>query len=113
MVQKVVILIAMVLLFSTSTVAISDLISVNGRLMDSNGNPLNGTYSALFSFYNDSNTILVENTTILPDNYGFFTKQINVSNVSFLYPVYLGTTIANDSEMLPRTLITRIWVQMI
>jgi len=98
----------MVLFFSSSAIAISDLISVNGRLMDSNSNVLNGTYTALFRFYNDTNEVLLENTTIDTDSFGFFTKQINVSNVSFLVPVYLGTTIENDSEMLPRTLITSV-----
>lgn len=98
----------MVLFFSSSAIAISDLISVNGRLMDSNSNVLNGTYTALFRFYNDTNEVLLENTTIDTDSFGFFTKQINVSNVSFLVPVYLGTTIENDTEMLPRTLITSV-----
>ena len=91
MVQKVVFLaFLMVLVVLPSSYAISDLISVNGRLTDTNNNLLNGSYQALFSFYNDTDTILVENTTISADSFGFFTKQINVSNISFQNSVNLG-----------------------
>ena len=108
MVQKVIIILVVVLFFSSSATAISDLISVNGRLMDSNSNPLNGSHNVSFGLYNDTAIVLEVSSTINTDNQGFFTKQINVSNVSFLYPAYLGITIANDTEMLPRTLITSV-----
>ncbi|MDD2806052.1 MAG: hypothetical protein PHV33_10895, partial [Elusimicrobiales bacterium] len=102
------------LLLPVIAAAAPSYINYQGRLVDATGNPLSGTYSIVFSVYNDPTagtpgTALWTETqpTVTVDN-GIFSAKLG--SVTSLPPSvfsgdtrYLGVKIGADAEMLPRT----------
>ncbi len=85
-------------------------INYQGRLIDSNGNPLTGTYSVAFTIYDAAsggNTLWSETQSVTPDN-GIFNVKLGAStpltpDVFSADNRYLGVKVGTDAEMSPRT----------
>ncbi len=86
--------------------ALDDGIPIQGRLTDSHGHPLNGTYSIKFSLYKNSTggTAVCTDTDPVHVSNGLFTANINWCTASDISgdQLYLGITVGSDSEMTPR-----------
>ncbi len=90
-------------------------ISVQGRLTNSSGAPLVGTYSVLFRICYDSigGAIGYQTTkTITTDALGLFSTVLpNIDNTLGMYydsTLYLGIQVGSDPELTPRTRFTAV-----
>ncbi|MFH1801563.1 MAG: tail fiber domain-containing protein [archaeon] len=84
--------------------------NLHGKLTDSGGDALSGTYNMTFKIY-DSYTdgdILWEsiNQSVTTDADGVYSVILNDINLTFEDPSYLGITVESDSEMEPRINLT-------
>ncbi|MFH1503299.1 MAG: hypothetical protein ABIE36_01425, partial [Candidatus Diapherotrites archaeon] len=110
---KKIILVNLILciLFLISLVsAIPQTFNIHGKLTDSGGNALSGTYNMSFRIYDaytDGNTLWsVINQSITTDSDGVYSTILNAINLSFSEQYYLGITVESDDELLPRTNLT-------
>ncbi len=85
---------------------LDDAIPIQGRLTDSHGNPLNGTYSIKFSLYKTSTggTAVCSDTDSVHVSNGLFTAGIDFCTASDISgdQLYLGIKVGSDPEMTPR-----------
>lgn len=87
-------------------------IMYQGRLTDSDGNPISTPVSVLFSIGtapDGSSVILYDTTmTVTPDENGVFTVELGPLSTTVLdgSKRYLGLNVGGDGEMLPRQLLT-------
>lgn len=86
--------------------AVGAAIPIQGRLTDSGGNPLDGTYDLTFSLYGDSSggTALCQDVDSVDVDDGLFTAHVNgclSSNINGRQ-LYLGVSVGTDAEMTPR-----------
>jgi hypothetical protein len=83
-------------------------IPIQGRLTDTNGNPLNGTYSIRFRLYDDPEAVaeLCSYTEVVPVTNGQFMVYIGgvcaLPGVFTGAQLYLGIQVEDDDEMVPR-----------
>jgi hypothetical protein len=86
--------------------AVGAAIPVQGRLTDSGGNPLDGTYDLTFSLYENSSggTALCHDIDSVDVNDGLFTAYVNGCSSSDINgrQLYLGISVETDPEMTPR-----------
>jgi len=83
-------------------------ISIQGRLTDASGNPLNGTYDVTFRLYEQSSggTPLCSDTNSVQVADGLFSTYIdNCFNDLRGQKVWLGIEVGSDGEMTPRQVI--------
>lgn len=93
--------------------AISNYIPVQGRLTDSSGNPLDGTYNVIFRIYDVSSggTALCEYGISVTVTNGLFSTYMNASSCSDDIDgrqLYLGVQVEGDDEMTPRAYIDNV-----
>jgi hypothetical protein len=104
---------------SVASAAIPHLINYQGKLTDSNGVPLNGTYNITFRIYNaqTSGNLLWEephtqaNGTQITITNGIFSimlGSVTPLNLSFDQPYWLSIQVGGDPEMTPRQQITSV-----
>ncbi|MBI5585431.1 MAG: hypothetical protein HY892_16600 [Deltaproteobacteria bacterium] len=91
---------------------VGDDIPIQGRLTDSGGNPLTGTFSMTFALYDDpveGNLMCLNTDTVTVVNGLFNTMMDNctVSDISGLQ-LYLGIKVGSDPEMTPRQKIGQV-----
>ena len=83
---------------------------INGKLTDSSGNALSGTYDMSFRIYDaytGGNTLWsVVDQSITTDSNGVYSTILNAINLSFSEQYYLGITVESDDELSPRTNLT-------
>ena len=84
-----------------------DVISIQGRLTDDAGNPINGSRSITFSFYSSyaaTTPVCQDNDSVDVDN-GLFTAEIDWCTSSDIdgKALYLGIQVEGDAEMVNRT----------
>ncbi len=90
-----------------ATTNIPKKINIQGKLTDSSGNVLSGSYTFVFSIYNaysDGDKLWTEDQSIAVSKgiYDAALGSVNALNLSFADPYYLGITVSGDSEMIPR-----------
>ena len=105
----IILLIPLFLLLIPLTLAIPENLNVNGRLTDSSGTSLSGTYSMNFSIYNASSggTALWNLTkNVMTDSNGVFSTILTDVNLNFSQNYYLGISAGTDAEMSPRINLT-------
>ncbi len=89
-----------------STTATSGAIPIQGRLTDSNGNPLaDGNYSVTFRLYESisSGSAICSDTDSVSVKDGLFNAYINFcENDIYGQQLYLGIEVGSDGEMTPR-----------
>ncbi|MBU4116322.1 MAG: hypothetical protein KKG94_01110, partial [Nanoarchaeota archaeon] len=99
------------ILFLISLVsAIPQTFNIHGKLTDSSGNALSGTYDMSFRIYDaytGGNTLWsVVDQSITTDSNGVYSTILNAINLSFSEQYYLGITVESDDELSPRTNLT-------
>jgi len=81
-------------------------LNLHGKLMNSAGSILTGTYTTTFKIYNSSsggNELWNSGSlAITTDSSGIYNTILTVTNLSFSEQYYLGITVNGDSEMIPR-----------
>jgi hypothetical protein len=85
--------------------AVTSSINYQGRLTDSGGNPLSGTYTMSFKLYETSTggTALRTDTQSVTVTDGLFSTPINLGTSSFDgRALWLGIKVGSDPEMTPR-----------
>lgn len=91
---------------------VSPYIPIQGRLTDSNGNPLNGNYTITFSLYTVSSggTAKCTNTKTVSVTNGLFSTHIASCTSDILNGqlLFLGIKVGSDPEMSPRQAIYAI-----
>jgi hypothetical protein len=83
-------------------------ISIQGRLMDASGNPLNGTYNVTFRLYEQSSggSPLCSDTNSVQVTDGLFSTYIDHCHNDLRgQKVWLGIEVGSDGEMAPRQVI--------
>ncbi len=112
-----VILTMMVLLillsFSSASAAIPETINYQGYLTDSGGNPVNSTVNVVFKIYNAGGTLLWSETqNNVPVSNGIYNVVLgsvaSMGSLTFDVPYFLGVTVGTDSEMTPRQPLTSV-----
>lgn len=84
------------------------LINFQGRLMNSNNQPLSGTHTLRFCLYteaNDGTPIWLETQSIATDSDGIYAVilgTLSPLDLDFNAPYWLGLTVNEDPEMAPR-----------
>jgi hypothetical protein len=95
---------------SIISASVPQTINVQGKLTNSTGSVLTGTYNITFRIYNSytGGTELwnSNNLTLITDSGGVYNAMLNVNNLSFDEQYYLGITVNLDSEMSPRINLT-------
>jgi len=93
---------------ASTTATVVDQISIQGRLTDAGGNPLNGTYTVVFSIYDapTGGTLLCGNliTSVNVTN-GLFNHTLDLCSALHAFEGkqgYLGVKVGSDAEMTPR-----------
>ncbi|MGD9099110.1 MAG: hypothetical protein PVF45_01425 [Anaerolineae bacterium] len=90
---------------SAPAAVVSDTISYQGRLLDSSGNPINGTRVMTFSLYADLNSVTSlwsQSTSVSLDD-GLFNVNLTVNPGLFDgRALWLGVQLAGETEMTPR-----------
>ena len=82
--------------------AVTNSINYQGRLTDSAGNPLTGTYSMTFKLY-EGGTALYTDTHTVEVTDGLFNTNINFDPIYFDgRELWLGIAVGKDAEMTPR-----------
>ena len=89
--------------------AAPNLINYQGRLVDTNGNPLSGTYNITFTVYDAATagtSLWTETQSVTLEN-GIFGVKLGAStpltsNVYSADTRYLGVAVGSDPEMTPR-----------
>jgi len=94
---------------------VPQLINYQGILKDSTHDPSPGIHSMTFRLYSDSVgglTFWQETQAVAVDSLGLFNVVLGavvpVADSAFNVPVYLGTTVASDPELVPRTRLTSV-----
>jgi hypothetical protein len=86
--------------------AMNDVVPIQGRLTDENGNPLDGTYSIRFRIYDASTggTVLCEDTDNVAVNNGLFNAEMDFCTSDDIdgRQLWLGVKVGSDAEMTPR-----------
>jgi hypothetical protein len=98
-------LLAFVILLASAASDVTRSINYQGRLADSAGNPLSGTYSMAFKLYETSTggTALTTRTSQVVITNGLFNTNIDLGTTYFDgRALWLGITVGSDSEMTPR-----------
>ncbi len=92
--------------------ALDDGIPIQGRLTDSHGHPLNGTYNIKFSLYKTSagGTAVCSDTDPVAVSNGLFSARMDYCTASDISgdQLYLGIKVGSDPEMTPRKAIYAI-----
>jgi hypothetical protein len=90
----------------------SSFIPIQGRLTDSGGNPLNGTYTVTFNLYDVSSggTILCDDMEYVEVENGLFNTYMSMQGCSAIDGrlLYLGIQVGDDPEMTPRQYIDNV-----
>jgi hypothetical protein len=94
---------------ASAAAAVPNVLTQQGRLLDSSGAPVSGTVAFVFSVYDApmaGNVLWTESQMITLDN-GYFSAQLGdtmpIPTTVFTGPVrYLGVKVATDPEMTPR-----------
>ena len=85
---------------------LDDGIPIQGRLTDSHGHPLNGTYNIKFSLYktNTGGTAVCSDTDSVAVSDGLFSAKMDWCTASDISgdQLYLGIKVGSDPEMTPR-----------
>jgi len=99
--KRGIILIAVILAgLSLAAAAIPQTISVHGRLTDSSGNSLSGTYSMVFSIYNaytGGTPVYQSSQSVTVNSGGTYDAYLAVSNITFNQSYYLGIKIGSET----------------
>ncbi len=86
--------------------AVSSIVPIQGRLTNTNGSPLNGTYSVTARLYDASTggTVLCEDEDEVTATKGLFNMNMNFCSASDIdgERIYLGIQVGSDPEMSPR-----------
>ncbi|MGC9309265.1 MAG: hypothetical protein ACP5D2_01045, partial [Candidatus Nanoarchaeia archaeon] len=85
--------------------AIPQDISINGKLTDSSGQALDGSYSVDFKIYNQAtggSALWSDSKTIETNSNGVYYTTLKDVNLSFDEDYYLGINVESDGEMSPR-----------
>jgi hypothetical protein len=91
--------------------AVSDYIPIQGRLTDSGGHPLNGTYNITFRLYETSSggTALCEDTRSVTVAEGIFSTYMRADSCPIDgRQLFLGVEVGSDGEMTPRQFIDNV-----
>lgn len=91
--------------------AVSNYIPIQGRLTDSGGHHLNGTYDLTFRLYEIPNggTALCEDTRGVPVAEGIFSTYMRADSCPIDgRQLYLGVEVGSDGEMTPRQFIDNV-----
>ncbi len=90
--------------------AIPQTFNINGKLTDSNGVALSGTYTFNFSIYNvaTGGTYLWNSgaMSVTTDSNGIYHVILNNVNLNFSEQYFLGIKVGTDAEMTPRLNLT-------
>ncbi|MBN1535549.1 MAG: hypothetical protein JW908_02370 [Anaerolineales bacterium] len=85
---------------------LNDVIPIQGKLTDDDGNPLNGYYSIRFRIYDVSSggTALCEDTDSVRVTNGLFNAEMDFCTNEDIFgqQLYLGIKVGSDDEMTPR-----------
>jgi hypothetical protein len=107
--MKKLVLLALFMLIPLA-LAIPEDLNINGRLTDSSGNPLSGTYSMTFKIYSSptGGTSLwnVTGQSVTTGSDGVFSTILKNVNLNFSSNYYLGIAVGADAEMTPRINLT-------
>jgi hypothetical protein len=89
-----------------SEAAVSDEISIQGRLTDANGNPISGTRTITFTLYDSSvgGTVVCQDVDAVSVVNGLFSARMGFCTASDVNgrQLYLGMQVEGDPEMTPR-----------
>ncbi|MFA5542731.1 MAG: hypothetical protein WDA47_03095 [Bacilli bacterium] len=83
--------------------------NIHGKLTDSNGFPLSGSYSMIFKIYNvpsGGSALYTTTKTVNCDSEGIYSVVLDNVNLPFNVQYYLGISVGGDSEMTPRIVLT-------
>jgi len=101
-----------VVVTDVSSSAMSDSFTIQGRLTNAAGNPLEGSYSVRFNIYDASSggTLLCGDTDTVTVTNGLFNFSMQYCTDADLTgdPIYLGIKVGTDDEMTPRTAINPV-----
>jgi hypothetical protein len=90
----------------SAAAAMDDVIPIQGRLLDSKGNPINGTRTVTFTLYDASTggTVLCTDADNVTAVNGLFNAQMDWCDAEDLNgrQVWLGIRVGGDAEMTPR-----------
>ena len=80
-------------------------INLHGKLTNSTGSAVNGTYNMTFRIYDAADGGVLKwtsvNNSVVVDSNGVYSHILNPVNISFKGDYYLGVQINNESEMTP------------
>jgi len=103
---------ALVVLLTAIAFAVPNVISYQGRLTDTGGNPLDGVYSMTFRLYTDSlaGSLIFTEVLTVPVNAGLFSVELgNTVTIPYSLPstatfanIYLSIQLGAEPEMMPR-----------
>lgn len=107
--MKRVISLFFVLMFISLVSAVPQDLTVNGRLTNSSGSALEGSYSVVFSLYDvySGGTALYSSTqTVSTNAQGVYSAILPDVDLNFSDNYYLGIKVGSDDEMTPRLNVT-------
>ena len=95
---------------NTASGPIPQTLNVHGKLTNSTGSALNGTYNMTFRIYDDvtggSLIWTSANNSVIVDSNGVYNHILSPINFSFNGEYYLSVQVGNDSEMTPKINLT-------
>ncbi|MBU3912841.1 MAG: hypothetical protein KKE50_01985, partial [Nanoarchaeota archaeon] len=89
--------------------AIPQTFNIHGKLADSGGNALSGTYNMNFTIYDawtSGNALWSDNYSVTTDSDGIYNIILTDIDLSFSAQYYLGVKVEDDAEMEPRINLT-------
>ena len=106
----ILVIFSVVLALVTLVSAIPQTFNINGKLTDSSGSALSGTYTFNFSIYDAATggSLLWTNNgvSVTTDSNGIYSVILNSINLNFSAQYYLGIKVGTDAEMSPRLNLT-------
>lgn len=94
-----------IVLLSNFSMADLTSLTVQGKLTDSSGDVLSGTYSLTFKLYDvttSGTALFTQVSSITTDARGVYTVELVDIDLDFDVPYYLGVEVGSDGEMTPR-----------
>ncbi len=103
------VVIILVCILIPGVLAIPQTLSLNGKLTDSSGSVLSGTYNMDFKIYNVHTggvALYTSSKSVTTDSNGIYNVLLDDIDLTFDEQYYLGITVATDTEMIPRINLT-------
>ena len=108
--KKILIILVSVFVLVQLVIAVPQTFNVQGKLTNSGGSALSGTYIMNFTIYDNytagNNLWSSGNMSITTDSDGIYNLILNAIDLNFSEQYYLGVTVGSDSEMTPRINLT-------